>query len=68
MVSNEISNNRSLKSKTETCYSKTVAQLTDRCTDRSSQQRFSIKKGALKNFAIFIGKHVCLRPATSSKK
>ena len=47
-------------------------------TSRSSQQRCSIKKGVLKNFAKFIGKHLCqsvffnevagLRPATLLKK
>ena len=46
--------------------------------DRSSHQRCSIKKGVLKNFAKFTGKHLCqsfffnkvagLRPATLLKK
>ena len=29
------------------------------CTDRSSHQRCSMKKGALRNFAKFAGKHLC---------
>ena len=28
-------------------------------TDRSSHRRFSVKKGVLKNFAKFTGKHLC---------
>ena len=46
--------------------------------DRSSHQRYSMKKGVLRNFAKFIAKHLCqsfffnkvagLRPATLSKK
>ena len=45
---------------------------------RSSHRRYSVKKGVLRNFAKFIGKHLCkslffnkvasLRPATSLKK
>ena len=31
--------------------------------DRNSHRRCSIKKGALKNFAIFTGKHLCWRLA-----
>ena len=31
-------------------------------------QRCSVKKGALRNFAKFTGKHLCLRPATLFKR
>ena len=47
-------------------------------TDRSSHQRCSVKKGVLRNFAKFTGRHLCqslffikvagLRPATLLKK
>ena len=35
---------------------------------RSSHRRCSVKKGVLRNFAKFTGKHLCLRPATLLKK
>ena len=35
---------------------------------RNNHRRCSFKKGAVKNFAKFTGKHLCLRPATSLKK
>ena len=36
--------------------------------NRSSHQRCSVRKGVLKNFTIFTGKHLCLRPAALLKK
>ena len=35
--------------------------------DRSSRPEVFCKKGALRNFAKFTGKHLCLRPATLLK-
>ena len=35
--------------------------------DRSSRSEVFCKKGALRNFAKFTGKHLCLRPATLLK-
>ena len=35
---------------------------------RSSHQRCSVKRGVLRNFTNFTGKHVSLRPATLLKK
>ena len=36
--------------------------------NRSSHQRCSVRKGVLRNFTIFTGKHLCLRPAALIKK
>ena len=36
--------------------------------NRSSQQRCSVKKGVLRNFTKFAGKHLCLSPAILLKK
>ena len=39
----------------------------EKALSRSSHCKCSVKKGVLKNFAKFTGKHLCLRPATLLK-